>query len=128
MAGKKILIIDDEVKFGQLVKMNLGQVSDFEVSLAASGKDGLKLAKKLKPDLILLDIIMPGLNGFEVLERLKNDRATREIPVVMLTAMDDDKMKIRSAQLYDEAYITKPISAGDLKSRIDEVLKRKQAG
>ncbi len=128
MAGKKILIIDDEVRFGQLVKMNLAQVSDFEVSLAASGKDGLKLAKKLKPDLILLDVIMPGLNGFEVLERLKGDKSTREIPVIMLTAMDDDKMRIRAAQSYNEAYITKPIKAEEIKSKIDEVLKRKETG
>ena len=76
------------------------------------------------PDLILLDILMPGMDGFEVLEKLKKHEDTMMIPVVMLTAKGDEASKTKATQLYDELYITKPIEATDLKIKIEEVLER----
>lgn len=124
MGKKRILIIDDEVDFSGLVKMNLELTGDFEVGIAANGKKGIKLAKRIKPDLILLDILMPGMDGFEVLEKLKKHEDTMMIPVVMLTAKGDEASKTKATQLYDELYITKPIEATDLKIKIEEVLER----
>lgn len=125
MDKKKILIIDDEKDFCRAVKMNLELTGNFEVNAALNGKMGIKLAKKLKPDLILLDIVMPGIDGFEVLKRLKEDNNTIAIPVVMLTAKGDDASKIKAAGLYGEEYITKAIEAPDLKVKIETVLKRR---
>ena len=125
MPKKRILLIDDEQDFCSLVKKNLELIGDFQVDTVTSGKAGLNKAKEIKPDLILLDIIMPDIDGFEVLERLKKDPDTLSIPVVMLTAKGDNVSKIKSMQLYSEDYITKPVGAQYLKAKIEEVLKRR---
>lgn len=125
MPKKRILIIDDEENFCRLVKKNLELMGNYEVAVATSGKQGLVIAKEGKPQLILLDILMAGMDGFEVLKRLKGDLITMEIPVVMLSAKSDMMSKIKAAQLYDEEYITKPIEASALKIKIDEVLERR---
>ena len=124
MSKKKILIIDDEVAFCKLVKRNLELIGDFDVAITTDGEGGFSLAKKLKPDLILLDIMMPIMDGFKVLEKLKSDMNTIAVPVIMLTAKGDEASKVKAAQLYDEEYITKPIEAPELKTKIEEVLKR----
>ncbi|MFA5084850.1 MAG: response regulator [Candidatus Omnitrophota bacterium] len=125
MSVKKILIIDDELGFCELVEKNLELVNDFAVAIATDSREGISLAKKIKPDLILLDIMMPHMDGFEVLKKLKDDTDTIEIPVIMLTAKGDDESRTRAMQLYDEEYITKPIGINDLKNKIDEVLNRR---
>jgi CheY-like chemotaxis protein len=124
MAKKKILVIDDEKDFAGLAKMNLELLGDFTVETASSGEEGIALAKKIQPHLIILDILMPGMDGFEVLKMLKQEKATMAIPVVMLSALADQESKLKASQLYDEMYITKPITATDLKEKIEEVLKR----
>jgi DNA-binding response OmpR family regulator len=92
--------------------------------VAINGRDGLKLAKKFKPNLIILDIRMPRMDGFEVLRRLKEDTGTVSIPVIMLSALDDDMSKIKSSGLYCETYITKPISVIDFQTKVEGVLSR----
>lgn len=124
MTKKKILIIDDETDFCKLVKRNLELISDYEVSIAGDGKKGFKSAKEFKPHLILLDIMMPGIDGLEVLKKLKSDSETTSSVVIMLTARGDDELKIKAAQSYCEDYITKPIDAPELKIKIEETLKR----
>ncbi|MCK5215009.1 MAG: response regulator [Candidatus Omnitrophica bacterium] len=127
MFKKKILLIDDEVDFGRIVKMNLELLDDsYDVSLARNGKEGVKKAISLRPHLIILDILMPHMNGFEVIKRLKENDKTSIIPVVMLTAKADEESKIMAAQLFNEDYVTKPIEAPELKEKIDAVLKRTQ--
>lgn len=125
MSRRRILVIDDEEKFGQLIKMNLEATTDYEVFLATGGTEGLELAKHLDPDLILLDIMMPDMSGLEVLKRLKKDKSTMAISIIMLTAKDDSESRISASQLCGEAYMVKPISVKDLKARIDEVLVRR---
>jgi len=127
MDRRKILIIDDEDDFCNIVKENLELRGSYEVYTTTSGKEGLKLAKKVKPDLILLDIRMPEMDGFQVLERLKKEKDTMVIPVIMLSALDDDSSKVKGSQLYNEMYLTKPIKIVDLISSIEEVLKRRGA-
>lgn len=124
MDRKKILIIDDEADFCKSVKMNLELGSEFEVEIALSGDEGIKLAKTKKPNLILLDIIMPKMDGFEVLKSLKKDKDTIAIPVVMLTAKTDDASKLRASMLYDEKYLSKTIESPQLKAEIEKVLRR----
>ena len=125
MARKIILLIDDEKDFCELLQTHLEADGNLNVYVALDGKEGIQLANKLKPDLILLDVIMPGMDGFEVLNRLKQDKGLMQIPVIMLSAIDDKATKIKAAQLFDETYITKPIETSELKAKIYEVLKRR---
>lgn len=122
---RSILLIDDEEGFCELVKENLELRSSFEVLVANDGLTGIAIAKRIKPALVLLDIKMPGLNGLEVLRRLKKDPATVAIPVIMLSALTDDQSKVDAAQLFDEMYITKPVKFEELQKSIEEVLKRR---
>jgi len=118
----KILIIDDEEDFCFFIKANLQLISNYEILMAHRGKKGLKLASKEKPDLILCDIMMPGIDGFEVLKRLKENEETSHIPFIMLTAKNEDESKIKAAGLYCEDYIVKPVETKTLKAKIHRVL------
>ena len=123
--AKKILLIDDEPNFCKLVKMNLELISDFEIITANDVDTGIALAKEKKPDLILLDILMPNVNGFEGLGKLKTDNQTKGIPVAMITVKGDEESRTKAAQFDNEGYIKKPIEAVDLKAKIDEILGRR---
>jgi CheY-like chemotaxis protein len=118
----KILIIDDEKDFCYFTKENLRFFGDNEVIIATSGKKGIRAACKEKPDLILLDIIMPGIDGLEVLKRLKRNMKTIHIPVIMLTAKNEEESKMEAAGLYSVYYLVKPVETNVLKSKIDQVL------
>lgn len=122
---KKILIIDDEEDLTFFVKANLELVGDYEVIIATSGKEGVAIASSQNVDLILLDIMMPKMDGFEVLEKIKESRRTLAIPVIMLTAKGDIDSKLKAAGLYDEDYIVKPVQVEILKIKIEEALKRR---
>jgi len=119
---KKILIVDDEEDFCYFVKKNLEAISDYEIIIATKGKKGMQIARKEKPDLILLDILMPGIDGFEVLKRLKGNEKTENIPVIMLTAKDEDESKLKALGLYCDDYIVKPVEKMVLKAKIQKVL------
>jgi len=125
MQKAKILMIDDEADLCFFVKANLEIVGNYEVITATSGKEGLRAASWHKPDVILLDVMMPGMDGFEVLKKLKAEVKTAQIPVLMLTAKNDDDSKMKAAGLYGDDYLVKPIEFKTLKSRIDSVLAAK---
>jgi len=120
---KKILIIDDEVDFSKLVKRNLELCGDFKVEIAAKGKEGIKLAARLKPHLILLDILMPDMDGFRVLEKLKENPSTALVPVIILSAKGDDTTRTEALSKDAVLFITKPIGSSELKDKIIKVLK-----
>jgi two-component system alkaline phosphatase synthesis response regulator PhoP len=122
---KKILIIDDEEDFCFFVKKNLEAISNYEIITANKGKKGIQIARKEKPDLILLDIMMPGIDGFEVLKRLKANEKTQNISVIMLTAKDEDESKIKASGLYCEDYLVKPVEKLVLRAKIQKVLSLK---
>ena len=122
---KKILIIDDEEDLSFFVKANLELVEGYEVATAISGKEGIRVAASYKPDVILLDIMMPGLDGYETLDKLKSSKKTMAIPVIMLTAKADEEAKIKAATFYNEDYLVKPVQIDVLKAKIEEVLKRR---
>ena len=119
---KKILLIDDEEDFCYFFKENLEAISNYEVIVATKGKNGIRAALEEKPDLILLDIMMPGIDGFEVLKRLKSNEKTLNIPVIMLTAKNEDESKIKAAGLYCDDYIVKPVEKIVLKAKIHKIL------
>jgi len=121
----KVLIIDDEEDLTFFVKANLELVGNFEVITATTGKEGIAIAVSTDIDIILLDIMMPRMNGFEVLEKIKRIKGILSIPVIMLTAKGDIESKIKAAGLYNEDYIVKPVHIGMLKSKIEEALKRR---
>lgn len=116
-ARQKILIVDDApTNIAILVK---ALSSDYEISVAKDGDDALSIAASNRvPDLVLLDIIMPGMDGYEVCRRLKGDAATREIPVIFITAKDEEKDETKGLELGAVDYITKPFSLPIVKARV----------
>ncbi|MFA5118909.1 MAG: response regulator [Candidatus Omnitrophota bacterium] len=123
----KVLIIDDEKDFAFFVKLNLESSGCYKVALAHDGARGLRVAKWTKPDVILLDIMMKGMSGFEVLGKLKADKGTMSIPVLMLTARNDESSKEKASGLYDDDYIVKPVAKDALRARIEKVVCRHTA-
>jgi len=119
----RVLIIDDEERICDVVKRGLEKMGEFQVSVAFNGKDGIEIARKWEPHLILLDIRMPGLDGMEVLKRLKENDKTMSIPVIMLTAVLDTSTKEECSKLYGELYLEKPVDLAVLKEKIEAVLK-----
>jgi DNA-binding response OmpR family regulator len=121
----KILVVDDEkvnVDFFQVMLSKLG----FEVDIAYDGETALQLVKASKPDLILLDLIMPKLTGFELSKKLKGDSHTKDIPIIILTAIDDIKEKVDMLELGIEDYITKPFNFIEILARIRNILRSKR--
>ena len=124
MHKKKILIVDDEKDFAQIVKMNLEQTGEYEVRTESRAAKAIACAKSFMPDVILLDIVMPDKDGFEVLGELKKNPKTVSIPVIMLTAVGGNHAKMTASQKFCEDYITKPVPTEELKAKIEEVIKR----
>jgi len=119
----KILVVDDETDVLLIVRTTL-ENEGFDVVTASNGPDGLELTKETKPDLIVLDVMMPGMDGFEVLQRLKDDEATCLIPVLMLTGVSD-RAKIQEALASGiDYYIVKPFEITDLLQKIRVVLRQ----
>jgi DNA-binding response OmpR family regulator len=124
MANRIILVIDDDKNICRIVKEGLEQTDGINIITSYNGKDGFHMAKRAKPDLILLDIGMPVMDGFKVLQLLKQNEETYSIPVVMLSGADDDISRITASKLYCEDYLSKPIGMMALKGRIDTILSR----
>jgi len=118
-----ILVVDDEPDILNLLDYNLRKAS-FKVITAKDGPEAIDSARHSKPDLILLDIMLPNMDGTEVLKRLKTSDSTRHIPVIMLTAKGEEVDKIVGFELGAEDYITKPFSPRELILRVRAVLKR----
>jgi DNA-binding response OmpR family regulator len=115
----KILVVDDEPAIVDLIKINL-ELEGFETLSCHSGKQALKLAQAANPDLILLDIMMPDMDGFEVCKSIQD----LNIPIIMLTAKNDIKDKLYGLELGADDYITKPFDGRELLARIKTILRR----
>lgn len=127
MSGEKILIIDDQPEITDLIRFILKK-QDFKALIALNGKDGLNIARSELPDLILLDISMPDVDGFEVCEQLKSDPATSKIPIIMLTARDMGEDFEKAMEKKADWYITKPFDPKHLLKRIAYLLQRVKEG
>jgi two-component system phosphate regulon response regulator PhoB len=127
MAGNKnILIIEDEEDIRELVRYNLKR-EKFEVSEAESGEEGLKVAARGRPDLILLDLMLPGKDGMQICRELKQSEETRAIPVIMMTARGEESDVVAGLELGAEDYVVKPFSPKVLVARVKAVLRRKSS-
>ena len=109
--SKKILLIDDEVGFTRLLKMNLEEAGNYTVLIENNGLQGLAAVKQFRPDLILLDIIMPDIHGTEIAWQVRSDPSTRKIPIVFLTALVSNK-ELESPEIIigKHPYVAKPAS------------------
>jgi len=110
---KKVLVVDDEVELAKAIQVRL-EHANYEVSVAHSGPEGLEKSQLEKPDLILLDVMMPGMDGFEVLNRLRINPETQHIPVVMLTAKGDTGSMFKAHDLGSTDYFIKPFDTKEL--------------
>ena len=119
----RILVVEDDKDLISLIKFNL-KSEGFNVLLSPNGEDGLLTAKEEKPDLILLDWMLPILSGIEVLQRLKNNKDTKSIPVIFITAKGEENDKIRGLNSGADDYIVKPFSTKELIARIKANLRR----
>lgn len=124
MAKESILVIEDEEDILEVIRYNLTK-EGYRVIDAATGEEGLEMAGKVMPDLIVLDLMLPGVDGLEVCKKLKNDSKTSKIPVVMLTAKSEESDIVTGLEIGADDYITKPFSPKVLIARIRAVLRRK---
>ncbi|MBW1927096.1 MAG: response regulator [Deltaproteobacteria bacterium] len=127
MVKQKILVVDDEEDILELLKFNLSR-EGYQVLCAVSGEQALRLVRSENPDLIMLDLMLPGIDGLEVTRRLKNDPDTKNLPIVMLTAKGEEADIVTGLELGADDYITKPFSPRILIARIRAVLRRRIKG
>ncbi|RKZ29698.1 hypothetical protein DRQ36_07855 [bacterium] len=122
MIVKQILIIDDDSEFRFFVGKNLEMSGKYTIVVAKDGEEGLRKIEKNKPGLILLDLKMPGISGFEVLQKLNENEETREIPVIIVTAIVGVEEKEKLENLFYDELLYKPIRIKELEYRIDRLL------
>lgn len=122
---KRILFIEDEPDQRMMVSLRL-QKNGFSVMVARDGHEGLALATKEKPDLILLDIIMPGMDGFELCQRLRSQAVTKEIPIIATTAAGTENLESKCLSAGADECLRKPYESSDLVAKIEELLKSQQ--
>jgi len=124
MNGSKILIVDDEVKSIKLLKGMLFS-ENYLFSEATNGKEAMDLVHEISPDLILLDVMMPGINGFEVCRRLKNDEKTRMIPILMVTALGEKEHRLNAMESGADDFLSKPVDRTEVIIRVKSLLRVK---
>ena len=123
MADEKVLIVDDEEHIVELLQFNLVNAG-YKVITANNGLDALKKVKENKPDLLLLDLMLPGMDGLDVCKEIKRDKETSKTSIIMLTAKSEELDKILGLELGADDYITKPFSIRELLARVKAVLRR----
>ena len=127
MSKKKILIIEDEQDMSDLLAMRFRR-EQFDVDVALDGKEGLDKVKALKPDIVLLDLMLPTLSGNEIASAMRADPKTAGIPVIMLTAKSEESDIVVGLHIGADDYVTKPFSMGVLVARVQAVLRRAERG
>jgi two-component system, OmpR family, alkaline phosphatase synthesis response regulator PhoP len=125
MAKESILVVEDEDDIQELLRYNLAK-DGYRVTGVTSGEEGLRSAKSLLPDLVLLDLMLPGVDGLEVCRLLKQDAKTQHLPIVMVTAKGEEADVVTGLELGADDYITKPFSPRVLLARVRAVLRRRR--
>ena len=123
MANEKILVVDDEEHIAELINYNLTN-NGYKVIIANNGIDAVKVAIEEKPSLILLDLMIPGKDGYDVCKEIRSNSEIRNTPIIMLTAKSEELDKILGLELGADDYITKPFSVRELLARVKAVLRR----
>ena len=120
---QRILVVDDEPDITALVAYHLAKAG-FRVSTAANGTDALKAAREERPDIVILDLMLPGVSGYDVLAELRKREETRDVGVILLTARREEPDRIRGLSLGADDYLTKPFSPQELSLRVSGLLRR----
>jgi len=123
MPGEIILVVDDEAHILELIRFNL-ENAGYKVELAEDGETALKFCQQQVPDLIILDIMLPGIDGLEVCKRLRTSNTTAKVPIIMLTAKGEEIDKVVGLEIGADDYITKPFSIRELMARVKAILRR----
>jgi DNA-binding response OmpR family regulator len=123
----RVLIVDDEGTNRRLLEVMLA-TEGFILSSAASGEEALALVARQPPDLILLDVMMPGMDGYQVAHRIKGNATTKNIPVIMITAQDDHRARLLGLSAGAEDFLTKPVDRAELCARVRNLLRLKVHG
>jgi len=123
MSRGKVLVVDDEEYIQHILNFSFG-AEGYDVVTAADGEEGIKKAKSEKPDIIVLDIMMPKMDGYEACKRLKTDPNTKSIPVILLTAKGREVDRKLGSQAGADDYVVKPFSPGRLIERVEGMIKR----
>ena len=126
MANRTILAVEDEEDLLELICFNLTK-EGFQVKGVTSGEDALRLARTTSPDLLLLDLMLPGINGLDVCRMLKREPATQQMPIIIVTAKGEESDIVTGLELGADDYITKPFSPKVLLARVRAVLRRREA-
>ena len=121
--SQKVLVVEDDINIAELLRLYL-QKDGFEVSHAADGGKAVEMAKEIQPDLVLLDIMLPDTDGLAIMRRLRADRLTATVPIMMLTAKDTELDKVMALDGGADDYLTKPFSLMELASRCRALLRR----
>ena len=121
MAGKKILTIDDDRSITKLNETVLVK-GGYEVTVAQDGSDGMRKAEEIQPDCILLDLILPGQYGYEVIKQLNDNPKTKDIPIIMITGSGLEEVAMNEPDIKAEGYLCKPYSADDLLAAVKKAL------
>jgi DNA-binding response OmpR family regulator len=121
----RILLVEDNRSYAETLRANL-EVEGHEVAVALTGPDGLEMARRIAPDLIILDLMLPGMNGFTVLQRLRETR--RDMPVLIMTALGAEDEKLRGFGLGADDYVVKPTGLLEILARVKALLKRSPGG
>jgi two-component system phosphate regulon response regulator PhoB len=123
--GQSVLVVDDEEDLLELVRYNLTR-EGYHVTCVATGEEALKAARKQPPDLIVLDLMLPAVDGLEVCRRLKSESKTRDIPIIMLTAKSEESDMVAGLERGADDYIAKPFSPRVLSARVKALLRRRE--
>lgn len=125
MSKETILIVDDEEDILELIKVNL-KSEGYNILKAMTGEEAIKIAKHSSPDLMVLDLMLPGIDGLEVTKYLRNNASTEDIPIVMLTAKGEESDIVTGLELGANDYMSKPFSPKELTARIRSILRRRK--
>jgi DNA-binding response OmpR family regulator len=121
----KVLVVDDEENIQELIRLGL-RYEGFQVESASDGSDGISAAQRLNPDLVILDLMLPGMDGLEVCRRLRSNPTTQDIPILMLTAKDEVRDRVVGLDTGADDYLTKPFDFEELVARVKAILRRQQ--
>lgn len=125
MGKSRVMIVDDEEYFLKLIKINLEKTGKYEVMALSSAKDIISQAHKFEPDVILLDILMPKIDGAQACGMLNEDSKGKKIPIIILSALDTDKDKLMMYKLGVVDFLVKPIEKDELIAKIEKALRYK---
>jgi len=123
----KILVVEDDRSIQMVLELVFTRMAKCTVKVASDGTEGLEMIQKEKPDVVLLDLMMPGMDGFEVCQRAKADEATRQIPIIFLTAQPQPASVARAMSLGAAGYLVKPFDPIKIIDQVNEALARVQA-